>query len=103
MKVTILIIADLVARVVFYRWLGPRPGSFHLSDASSQKSAIRDTLFGDMPLDRWSGDGQTSPWTLFAATKKHLDSGHRDDAIASLKQVLALPDLEPRHYLQAAH
>lgn len=102
MKVTI-IISVLVAGIVLYFWLRPRPASFTVSAASSTKPAIRDTLFGDMPLDRWSGDGQTSPWTHFAAAKKHLDSGHRDDAIASLKQVLALPDVEPRHYLQAWH
>ena len=103
MKVILVIIAVLIVGVVLYLWLRPRPTPFTLSDSSSPQSAIRDTLFGDMPLDRWSGDGQTSPWSLFAAAKRHLDSGQRDDAIASLKQVLALPDLEPRHYLQAWH
>ncbi|MDB6006178.1 MAG: hypothetical protein JWR15_3165 [Prosthecobacter sp.] len=103
MKSTIFIIAVLIAGVVLYLWLRPRPTSLTLSDASPPRHTIRDTLFGDMPLEDWSGDGQTSPWTLFAAAKQHLDSGHNDDAIASLKQVLALPDLEPRHYLQAWH
>jgi hypothetical protein len=102
-NIILLIIAVLVVGVVLYRWLRPRPAPFVVSDSSSPKSAIRDTLFGDMPLDRWSGDGRSSPWSLFAAAKQHLDAGQRDDAIVSLKQVLALPDLEPRHYLQAWH
>src|SRR4051794_32382681 len=103
MKLDIIIITALVGGSVLYRWLRSRAASFNISDSSSPTSPIRDTLFGDMPLDRWTGDGQTTPWSLFAAAKRHLDDGHRDQAIASLVKVLAMPDLEPRHYLQAWH
>ena len=103
MQIITPIIIVLVVCAVLYRWLRPQPAPFKFSDSSSPKSAIRDTLFGDMPLERWSGDGKTSPWSFFAVAKRHLDADQRDDAIASLKQVLAMPDLEPRHYLQAWH
>lgn len=103
MKAIIIVVALLVLGVVIYLLLRPRSTPFVFSDSSSPKSAIRDTLFGDMPIERWMGDEQSIPWSLFAAAKKHLDADRRDDAVASLKQVLATPDLEPRHYLQAWH
>jgi len=67
--------------------------------------SIRDTLFGDMPIDRWPGNTAATefPWDAFAAARAHLASGHRDRAVANWRQILDRPGLEPRHYLQAWH
>ena len=99
--ISLIIIVLVVVVAAIYRRF--RPATPKLSDASSPNSAIRDTLFGDRPLETWCGDGVSLPWSLFAAAKRHLDAGERDDAIASLKEVLALPGLESRHYVQAWH
>jgi len=63
---------------------------------------IRETLFGDMPLEGWPADGPDSfPWSAFAAGRCQLAEGRPTDAIASWREVLARPALESRHYLQA--
>jgi hypothetical protein len=67
---------------------------------------IRDTLFGDMPLDKWPHDGVSSeifPWSAFVLARSHLSSGREGDAIACWRQILQHPELESRHYLQAWH
>jgi hypothetical protein len=65
---------------------------------------IRETLFGDMPLDRWPpGALDSFPWTAFAAARSHLAEGRSADAIAAWREVLAHPGLGSRHYLQAWH
>lgn len=65
---------------------------------------IRETLFGDMPLDQWPRDGVSSksfPWSAFASARSHLAAGRQSDAVAGLRQILQHPGLEPRQYLQA--
>lgn len=70
----------------------------------SGASDIRDTLFGDAPLDQWVGDESSGePWTLFARAKAALDAGNQGGAVSALRSVLAAQDLEPRHYAQAWH
>ncbi len=67
---------------------------------------IRETLFGDMPLDQWPRDGSSSdafPWSTFALARSHLASGSQSAAIACWQEVLQHPGLEPRQYLQAWH
>jgi hypothetical protein len=67
---------------------------------------IRETLFGDMPLDRWPHDGvslETFPWNAFVSARAHLAAGRRNDAVACWRTILEEPGLEPRHYLQAWH
>jgi hypothetical protein len=65
---------------------------------------VRETLFGDIPLDGWPpGAPDSFPWTAFAAARSHLAEGSPADAIASWREVLAHPGLESRHYLQAWH
>ena len=67
---------------------------------------IRETLFGDMPLDAWPNGGETTdamPWGAFILARSHLESGNKSDAIACWRHVLEQAGLEPRQYLQAWH
>jgi hypothetical protein len=67
---------------------------------------IRETLFGDLPLDRWppgTSVAKDPPWTLFENARTQLAAGNRDAAIASWQHIVEQPNLEPRHYLQAWH
>ena len=70
----------------------------------STPASIRDTLFGDLPLDQWPGHGgsvDAFPWSAFASARSHLAAGKKGNAIAAWQQIVAHPGLEPRHYLQA--
>jgi hypothetical protein len=67
---------------------------------------IRETLFGDMPLNQWPSEGSASdafPWSEFVSARSHLAAGRQDAAISCWRQILEHPALEPRHYLQAWH
>jgi hypothetical protein len=67
---------------------------------------IRETLFGDMPIDQWPWDGVSSesfPWSAFASARSHLAAGRQNDAVAGWRQILHHPELESRQYLQAWH
>src|SRR4051812_36577278 len=84
-----------------------------MSDQSRKKSSppplpisIRDTLFGDLPLEQWPADASRAsgePWASFVAARDALAGGRADDAIAAWTQITEMPDLESRHYLQAWH
>src|SRR5579863_10532889 len=81
-------------------------GSLFGKKKNAVPNQIRETLFGDMPLDQWPRDGVSSdifPWSTFVSARLHLDGGIQKDAIACWQQVLQHPGLEPRHYLQAWH
>jgi len=69
------------------------------------KPTLRDTLFGDMPMSMWpEGDDKTGePWNLFIEARKQLDKKDKNSASATLQKITAMPNLEPRHYLQAWH
>ncbi|HYJ04922.1 MAG TPA: hypothetical protein VEX43_07295 [Chthoniobacterales bacterium] len=104
MKIIVPVLVLLVIAFLVNHWLRSRQKEdFVFSDSSSPKSTIRDTLFGDTALERWMGDGQGIPWSHFAAGKRSLDDGNREQAASCFKQVLNVPNLEPRHYLQAWH
>lgn len=64
---------------------------------------IRDTLFGDLPLDQWAKDDDASaePWASFVKAKQLLQKGDRSSAAAVLQKITAMPGLESRHYLEA--
>ena len=65
---------------------------------------LRDSLFGDQPLDHWVGDGSLSqafPWNAFAAARACVGNGDRDAAARKWREIVNHPGLEPRHYLQA--
>jgi hypothetical protein len=68
--------------------------------------AMREFLFGDVPLDQWpppGGSGDAFPWSAFVAARAHLAAGRIPLAIAAWRGVLAEPHLESRHYAQAWH
>ena len=73
---------------------------------SEPQVELRDTLFGDLPLDRWVGDGSLSqafPWSAFAAARADISKGRREAAVRKWIEIVHHPGLEPRHYLQAWH
>jgi hypothetical protein len=75
------------------------------SAAPTPPPGLRDVLFGDLPLSEWprpDSDSRTlEPWTQFAAAQQALQQADAPTAIQHLQRVLATPDLEARHYLQA--
>ena len=72
-----------------------------------QQPAIRDILFGDLPFSQWPNGSATSvdgePWLSFISARNQLDSANQESAKQTLRRILAMPDLESRHYLQAWH
>lgn len=65
---------------------------------------VRDLVFGDLPLEHWAGiDSHEQPWINFKKAKEADDDGEDQDAIDVLQQIMDMPGLESRHYLQAAH
>ena len=72
--------------------------------ASGQAPALRDTLFGDLPLELWpSSSGDEFPWSAFAAARAALLGGDRTNAVRRWREVVTRPGLESRHYAQAWH
>ncbi|MBK7348504.1 MAG: hypothetical protein IPI92_01360 [Gemmatimonadetes bacterium] len=81
-------------------------GSHHpAADATGAAPlTLRDTLFGDLALPHWPPAGAPvgdAPWSSFAAARHHLEAGDPGAARARWREVLALPGLDTRHYLQA--
>src|SRR5580704_10380738 len=69
-------------------------------------NAIRETLFGDMPLEEWPRTDSVSkefPWSEFEKARSYLAAGNQKAAIDCWLQITQQPKLEPRHYLQAWH
>lgn len=68
-------------------------------------SALRDTLYGDMPLEQWPAAGGASPfpWSAFEAARDRIAAADPTGAIEHWREVLSAPGLESRHYLQAWH
>jgi hypothetical protein len=67
---------------------------------------IRETLFGDMPLEQWLANSsgiEVFPWNAFVLARAHLAAGRQQSAIDSWEEILRQPNLEPRQYLQAWH
>ncbi len=68
---------------------------------------IRETLFGDLPLNAWPPRWKTSlsddPWRSFLSAREAADAGRRPDAISLWQEILAMPNLESLHYAQAWH
>ncbi len=72
--------------------------------ASAPANQIRETLFGDMPLSAWgTGKPAAEPWASFARAKALLESGDDPEAAGALLEIVQMPGLESRHYLQAHH
>jgi hypothetical protein len=66
---------------------------------------IRDTLFGDVPLAQWPepDPADSFPWSSFVAARSHLAERRLAQAVSAWRDILAMPGLESRHYLQAWH
>jgi len=68
---------------------------------------IRDTLFGDLPLELVPpGDAPASlgePWVTFMAARKAVSEGRPHEAIDLWQQIARTSGLESRHYAQAWH
>ena len=72
--------------------------------ASPDLVSMRDTLFGDMPLEAWGPpDAAEPPWVHFAEARRRLAAGNAPGTAEALIAVLHQPGLESRHYLQAYH
>jgi hypothetical protein len=73
----------------------------------TQQPDIRDALFGDLPVSQWPNESATGvhgePWLSFAQARDQLNSGDHETSKQTLRQILELPELESRHYLQAWH
>ena len=66
--------------------------------------AIRDTLFGDMPISAWNGaNSRNEPWISFQRVENDLQLGKTQMAIEELERITRTPGLESRHYVQAWH
>lgn len=83
---------------------------FQISDVVKKDAAthppMRETLFGDMPLDQWPSHGEMSdafPWKTFTTARQHFQTGKQDEAIKLWREILDHSDLESRHHLQAWH
>jgi hypothetical protein len=79
---------------------------FGKSKEQPAPNSIRETLFGDMPLEQWPREDSVSkdfPWSAFASARSHLAAGNQEAAIDCWRQVTQQPDLEPRQHLQAWH
>jgi hypothetical protein len=76
---------------------------FGKKNATAAPNPIRETLFGDMPLDQWpaANRGQGSPWTKFIDARTKLDEGRVDEAVAAWREIVDEEGLETRHTLQA--
>jgi hypothetical protein len=69
-----------------------------------QPPDIRDTLFGDLPLDSWAAQGPgVEPWLSFASARDDLARGNGQGAVATLCMIAQMQGLESRHYAQAWH
>lgn len=77
---------------------------FTLTKKPVKNITTRDLLFADLPLEQWAAvTSDEAPWHLFKEAKKYIDKGYKNTAIESLKEIISLPQLESRQYLQAYH
>jgi hypothetical protein len=81
--------------------------SIFATAANKQESSplsLRDTLFGDLPIDQWTGNGSVAqgfPWSAFVLARARMKRGDRVAAVNNWREVINQPGLESRHYLQA--
>ena len=70
----------------------------------AHKFSAYDMLFGDLPLSYWgSVGGNEIPWNLFKAVHKSIETEDKETAIDMLHEIINMPGLESRQYLQAWH
>ena len=64
---------------------------------------MRDLLFGDVPQSNWGSEEKGSPWNLFAQANGCWEKGDETRAKGIWREIVQMPYLESRHYLQAWH
>jgi len=70
--------------------------------SATEHIPVRDTLFGDLPLNYWANLGANElPWPAFKEVQQNMDNRNKQAAIKLLQDIIAMPNLESRHYLQA--
>lgn len=70
--------------------------------------AMRETLFGDMPMDLWPQGynpavATVEPWASFIKAREAIAGKRVEEAITHWLKIADTPGLEPRHHLQAWH
>lgn len=68
--------------------------------------ALRDTLFGDMPMSLWppqASGANDGPFAIFAQARGLVANRRAPEAIELWRSITATKGLESRHYLQAWH
>jgi hypothetical protein len=77
---------------------------FSKKPAPPARNAVKEVLFGDLPLEEWPRSDSLSegfPWSNFTTAREDLKGGRVNEAIGLWQQILATPALEPLHYVQA--
>ena len=72
--------------------------------APAAPPSVRDTLFGDGPLESWPvGDhADREPWATFVTARRFVAAGDIGNAVVGWQRVVAMPALEARHHVQAS-
>jgi hypothetical protein len=79
-------------------------GLFGPFGKKQRRLKVRNALFGDLPASQWPNSKMptdSEPWRSFVEATALRRAGQREQAIAVYRAILAMPDLESRHYLQA--
>lgn len=73
----------------------------------TRQPEIRDTLFGDAPMEAWPPSGgraaSSEPWRSFVEAREAVAAGKTDRAVALWRGIADTKGLETRHYAQAWH
>lgn len=79
--------------------------SFFKKEKPGKPIEIRDTLFGDLPIEEWPRDQSLSaePWASFIEARNYMEKKKKSSAFEALQKIADMPGLESRHYLQAWH
>jgi hypothetical protein len=79
---------------------------FKRKKPANASDVLRQTAFGDVPLDAWPAPGAGhpgAPWDSFEQARQLVKAGRRDEAASIWQRIAATPGLESRHTLQAWH
>lgn len=72
----------------------------------SPARTVRQSLFGDVPLDEWvsrADGGPEQPWNYFERARRLAHAGRLPEAVQIWQWIAAADRLETRHLLQAWH
>jgi hypothetical protein len=70
----------------------------------SPNNEIRETLFGDLSIEKWTDKNATEePWKSFELAKELIVKKQNEQAVELLTKITQMENLESRHYVQAYH